>query len=78
MRPRRWQGKYGMYIIIISYIFLGAIHTIGYLRSIDEKVYTSLDRSQTDLSSHSSVRMHVHVHVQIAFDLDRFQINLTH
>ena len=57
MRPRRWQGKYGMYIIIISYIFLGAVHTIGYLRSIDEKVHTSLDRSQTDLRSHSSVRI---------------------
>ena len=37
-----------------------------------ESVHIRLDRSQSDLSSHSSV------HIQIAFNLDRSQIDLTH
>ena len=42
------------------------------LSSLWENVHTRLDRSQTDLSSHSSV------HIQIAFHLDRSQIDLSH
>ena len=41
------------------------------LSSLWESVHTRFDRSQIDLSSHSSV------HIQIAFDLHRSQIDLT-
>ena len=42
------------------------------LSSLWESVHTNLDRSWVDLSSHLSV------HIQIALDLDRSAIDLTH
>ena len=63
-------------------MLLGAVHTKIDLSWIDlrsvsvrfEKVFTLMqfDRSWIDLSSHLSV------HIEIALDLDRSQIDLTH
>ena len=66
------QGSSGGRVINLSTSDLGAVHTKIDLSSLLESVHTHLDRSWIDLSSHLSV------HIQIALDLDRSQIDLTH
>ena len=44
------------------------------LSSFWQSIHNHLDRSWINLSSHLSI----HIHIQIALDLDRYEIDLTH
>ena len=65
-----WHGTMLAYTTHLYGLYPTALQSL--LSQFSASVHTRLDRSWIDLSSHLSV------HIQIALDLDRSQIDLTH